>query len=97
MTNDELIEKLLAEVDEADGPHGIFQRPRNPDGIAAATRIEQLRKALETAREAIASLPEDVLGMVNLPDGWTGKPLIYPIRDELLASIDAALTEKHNG
>lgn len=55
-------------------------------------RENRFLNALIEAHAAIESLDEDALGMANLPDGWTGQAMQYPIRDELLAKIDAALT-----
>jgi hypothetical protein len=57
---------------------------------ALLDRIEQLSSALTDARDAIASLPEDGLGMAQIPFGTTGVDM-YPIRDELLATINSAL------
>lgn len=55
-----------------------------------------LREALEDARDAIASLPEDALGtaseLVTHPDGERGL-MSWPIRDELMAKINRALDE----
>jgi hypothetical protein len=53
---------------------------------------QRLRSALEKAREAIANLPQDGLGMAQIAFG--GPDDIYPIRDELLSEIDAALKEQ---
>lgn len=51
-----------------------------------ATGQTGLRDALGDAREAIASLEEDVFGFVEDGRCW------WPIRNELLAKIDAALS-----
>lgn len=62
-----------------------------------AARLEHLKRALIDVREAIASLDEDVLGFVRQhpsADGDSGYE--YPIRDELLATIDRALTQSGN-
>ena len=59
---------------------------------AADPERKRLVEALERARKAIASLPEDALGMVRMhpaSDGDDGYS--YPIRDELLHDIDNAL------
>lgn len=58
-------------------------------------RVEELEMALERAREAIASLPPYALGeaTVEHSDGG-GVEYEYPLRDELLAEIDAALTPR---
>jgi hypothetical protein len=56
----------------------------------AADRIEQLSSALTDARDAIASLEPDALGMAQIPFGTTGVDM-YPIRAELLAKIVSAL------
>jgi hypothetical protein len=53
---------------------------------------QRLRSALEKAREAIANLPQDGLGMAQIAFG--GPDDIYPIRDELLSEIDATLKEQ---
>lgn len=57
---------------------------------------DRLREALGHAREAIGSLDEDALGFGQLPftspDDEGGR---YPLRDELLSAIDAALN--HTG
>jgi hypothetical protein len=50
---------------------------------------DTMTDALRRAREAIASLPEDALGMAQI--GFGGPEDVYPIRDELLSEIDAAL------
>jgi hypothetical protein len=54
----------------------------------------ELRRALEQAREAIASLPADALGegsaATTLPSGESGE-MRWPIRDELVDSINRAL------
>lgn len=57
-----------------------------------AAQVEMLREALSDARQAIDTLDEDAFGLVI--DRNTGSPL-YPIRDELLAKIDAALAHSH--
>ena len=67
------------------------------DDISATTTrsaetITALVEALEEAREAIASLPEDGLGMAQIAFGTTGVD-VYPIRDELLSNIDVALSK----
>jgi hypothetical protein len=56
----------------------------------AADRIEQLSSALTDARDAIASLEPEALGMAQIPFGTPGVDM-YPIRDELLATINSAL------
>ena len=55
--------------------------------------VEDLRAALTDARAAIASLPEDALGMAGVSTGDFLNPQSHewPIRDELLAKIDKAL------
>lgn len=50
-----------------------------------------LREALEDARDAIASLPEDALGMEPVQGGFGELIRWDPIRDELLAKINRAL------
>jgi Lar family restriction alleviation protein len=53
----------------------------------------KLREALEDARTAIASLDEDALGMGSqVVDFHDGREEPYPLRDELLARIDTALS-----
>jgi hypothetical protein len=58
-------------------------------------QLASLRGALEEAREAIASLPEDALGQGRsiINDRQTGEPseLVWPIRDELADRITKAL------
>lgn len=50
--------------------------------------VEQLGEALECARDAVASLPEDALGT-----GGDGLVIpFYPIRDELIDETTKALT-----
>jgi hypothetical protein len=49
-------------------------------------------RVLREAREAIASLDENALGMVRMhPSADDENGYAYPIRDELLAKIDAAI------
>ena len=55
--------------------------------------MEQLRKALEEARQAIADAPQDAWGFVEDRDQH-GQPIVWPIKDELLSHIDAALAEQ---
>jgi hypothetical protein len=55
--------------------------------VKAVNAHADLVKALDDARSAIASLPEDALGMANDDAGQ------WPIRDELLSNIDAALSQ----
>ena len=57
--------------------------------IAAAPELYQ---RLTEAREAIASLDDGALGWGEEPHGMLGKN-IYPIKDELLHYIDAALAK----
>jgi hypothetical protein len=76
----ELVEKLRAEAYERDDT--LLEQ--------AADRIEQLSSALTDARDAIAGLEPDALGMAQIPFGTTGVDM-YPIRDELLAKIVSAL------
>lgn len=57
----------------------------------------RLRDTLTTARTAIASLPEDALGMDDRQNYLCDPHPPYPIRDELLATIDAALNEQPEG
>ena len=59
----------------------------------AADEIERLRPALESAQRAIAALPKEALGYGDLSDFHTGEITgQYPLQDELLAEIAAALT-----
>jgi DNA repair exonuclease SbcCD ATPase subunit len=53
-------------------------------------QVEQLSSALADARDAIASLEPEALGMAQIPFGTPGVDM-YPIRDELLATINSAL------
>jgi len=55
------------------------------------TQIAALVTAIETAREAIASLPIDALG-----SGHDGE-LEWPIRDELVHNLTKAIKEAANG
>jgi hypothetical protein len=57
--------------------------------------IARLTTALTDARGAIASLDTDALGMGTIGFGTPGVD-VYPIRDELLATIDAALKDSPN-
>jgi len=59
----------------------------NPAELAALPPVAALIEALRDAREAIASLPDDALGIAR--DHFT----VWPIRDELLSKIDAALAQ----
>ena len=59
--------------------------------IAAAP---ELYERLKEARDAIASLPEYALGGENIVHPHDGVVVgHYPIRDELLSNIDAALSK----
>ena len=74
----------------------IAEVQRGKQGEANARLIAaapDLYGRLTEAREAIATLPEDAFGEVNLPDGWTGAAMVYSIRDELLCKLDAALAK----
>jgi hypothetical protein len=62
-------------------------RPTGP----GEDKVEAVAAALRKAREAIASLPEDALGMAQIAFGTPGVD-VYPIRDELLSEIDRALS-----
>lgn len=56
------------------------------------TALKAAREALADSRKAIASLEPYTLGGVDVTDTQTGDVTgQYPIRDELLAKIDAAL------
>ena len=56
---------------------------------------DELREALMEARKAIATLDEDSLGFAMVPaTNEGGNGYAYPIRDELLAQIDAALNKQ---
>ena len=60
----------------------------------AADDMAELYEALIDARAAIESLDEDALGTVPAVDEHTGEAILgYPIKDELLSSIDAALAK----
>jgi hypothetical protein len=52
--------------------------------------VERLREALAHARGAIASMPEDALGW---HEPQHEEDVIWPLRDELLHMIDAALAQ----
>lgn len=62
----------------------------------AVNSYDAMKAMLETARSAIASLPEDALGIFeqiepsNAPD-LPDDVMAWPIRDELLSAIDKAL------
>jgi hypothetical protein len=60
--------------------------------IEAEAQVERLREALEDAKAAIESLPDDALGISEAPDYYTGDTDPYPIKDELLVKIIRALT-----
>lgn len=51
-----------------------------------------LAKVLKDARDAIASLDQAALGFANGTSSM-GEPMQWPIRDELLEKIDAALAK----
>jgi len=54
----------------------------------------ELYERLKEARDAIASLPEYALGGENIVHPHDGEVVgHYPIRDELLSNIDAALSK----
>jgi hypothetical protein len=83
------------------GYDGLYINPKSADAalIAAAPTMAE---ALGDARRAIASLDEYALGGGEVIDTSTGESIgQYPIRDELLAKIDAALSlakgEDRNG
>lgn len=59
------------------------------ENIALKARVEELRKALEHARGAIASLDDDDLGWSQPPHDEI-EP--WPLKAELLHTIDAALS-----
>ena len=68
-----------------------FQAAANPAVILTLlAEHKRMREALEAARTAIESLDEQALGL-----GWaapgTGVAFQYPLRDELLSRINAAL------
>lgn len=63
------------------------------DNAQVRTERDELREALGDARSAIHSLPSDRLGMAVSPDGRYE----WPIRDELLAKLDAALKAGKGG
>ncbi|HSW91749.1 MAG TPA: hypothetical protein VLG09_03835 [Candidatus Saccharimonadales bacterium] len=67
------------------------------EAITRTDEVVRLREALTLARDAIASLQEDTLGLADLQDVWTGQPPRYSIRDELLSQIDAALRSNQDG
>jgi len=89
----ELVERLR---EAAKAYSGMLHTQHAADCLAAAERISSrddgLREALTKARVAIASLDEGALGNVMVPaTGDGGNGYAYPIRDELLAELDAAL------
>lgn len=60
----------------------------------AAALLRECGEALESAREAIAALDAEALGIVRChPHGDLNNGYAYPIRDELLAKIDAPLAK----
>ena len=69
-----------------------FSMDRHVELMEYAAKLEA---ALRDARAAIASLPEDALGMAGVTTGDFLFPQSHewPIRDELLAKIDAALSK----
>lgn len=93
-TRQGLAERLRRHADD-EGCLDSFIMREAADAISALTReLEEAKEArdrlayvLGHARDAIASLGVEDLGVGNL--GGLGDP--YPIRDELLARIDAAL------
>lgn len=110
--NEELVERVAKAIERVRFAPFINDGGPSKMDIALARaaieaiRIEQLHKEVERltdaasrARDAIASLPEDALGMAQIAFGTPGVD-VYPIRDELLAEIDTALRARsgeHNG
>lgn len=59
------------------------------DAMAEASNdlVGEMEKALEAAKDAIGSLPEDALGYAENPERTAG----WPIRDELMAKLGTVL------
>jgi hypothetical protein len=72
-------------VEDTDG-NGIAFAQQSPEHARLIAAAPAMYEALTDARDAVASLDEDALGLVEKePHHW------WPIRDELLSNIDAAL------
>lgn len=72
--------------------------PEDTPAVEANARLiasaPELYERLKEARDAIASLPEYALGGESIYSSHTGEIVgDYPIRDELLHHIDAALSK----
>lgn len=59
--------------------------------VRPATDADRLVEALNDAEEALIHLDEGALGFVEVPTGEEDGCYIYPLRDELLNKIRAAL------
>ena len=73
------------------------QHPDQPQcGFVEDDSFDDLLAACEAARDAIASLPVDSLGVgwvsATLPSGESGQEA-YPIRDELVARLTAEIAK----
>jgi hypothetical protein len=55
--------------------------------------VAKLREALKDARDAIETLDDDALGEAITGYDRHGNPEGYPLRNELLAKIEAALSQ----
>lgn len=98
----DLVERVARMVELAIIRHGVDECALEgtlddaEEIIASVTNGDEnarLRSTLQKCREAIASLPEDGLGMALPGFGIPGRDE-YPIRDELLTEIDEALAPK---
>jgi hypothetical protein len=89
--------KIYAEGDELPVGQAIAKEREFAEATANARLIAaapELFEALSDSRAAIASLAEDTFGEVILEYDDNGYPVCgYPVRDELLAKIDAALAK----
>ena len=63
----------------------------------AADALEARDELLQKVREAVASLPEDALGFDDRQNYLCDPHPPYPLRNELLSEIDAALKENPQG
>jgi hypothetical protein len=98
-----IVERLRAKktLDIGSAPHldGSKEAPElvewlvNPDGPEAAALIKDAVEALTEARKAIASLEQGGIGYGVAGYDHLGAPIPYPLRDELLATLDTTLTK----
>lgn len=92
-----LIRAQAAQLAEARGDLDVAFRENARTALRAIARAEaaeaesaRLREALTEARKALQIIDEGALGWVRR-ENEHGEPLEWPIRDELVSKIDAAL------